>query len=490
MKFYPQKTAIVCLLILTSCISMSEQEQTQNLLSLPSVDTSVADSIRSGFFSVGGWPSKQWWDVFHSQELDHYIQTALLYNPSIKAIERRVEFAKQTAKVVKSKLFPLVFFDADETWEYLSKNGLYRAFNPTLPLNANLVDLTLSFHYEFDFWGKNRNLFHAALGEQKSQLAEAFQVELITTTAVAQAYFAIKTNLEKKRLYTLLLEARKDIYDLQLLLEDKALLSRLTPLIGNENVKEAEKRLIAIDEEIQTEVHLLNILMGKGPDEPLAISEDPFLLPSTISIPNTLSIDLLARRPDLMAQIWKVESLAHEVGAAKADFFPDINLVGFLGLESIAYSKLLNSSSKTVGLQPAIHLPIFTAGAIRANVRAKKAEFDKAVYDYNNMILQSTKEVTDFLVFAQSVFAQKQEQQAIVDDAREWQNLVYLRSQKGLDNAIAVYLADIQLIEKELENVNLLYSQYLAVIKLIKSLGGGYVSDYLPLQAQGAPGHD
>ncbi|MGE0670219.1 MAG: efflux transporter outer membrane subunit [Parachlamydiales bacterium] len=474
------------LLLLSGCVSMPKDEQRENLLSAPSVQDSVASSVESGLFSLGAWPQENWWDLFQSAELNELIAEALAHNPSIQSIERRVEYAKQTAKGVRSKLFPFLFFDADETWQYLSKNGLYRALNPKVPLNANLVDLTLSFTYEFDFWGKNRNLFNAALGEEKAQEAEAAQVTLITTTAVAQAYFALKTNLVRKRLFEALYDLRSKVLDLQVLLQDKALLSMLPPLLSAEDLLEAEKLLFSIEQEVETDKHLLNILVGAGPDAPLQIAAELPPALDSITIPDNLSIDLLSRRPDLMAQIWRVESLAHEVGAAKADFYPNINLTAFAGLESILYRNLFKASSKAGGLQPAIHLPIFTAGQIRANVRAKKALFDEAVFSYNQLLLQSASEVADLLVLAKATFEQKADQERIVQAALDRCEITSLRRLSGLDNSLAEYFIEEELILKELDNVTLLYTQYLATIKLIKSLGGGYQSAYsLPLTALG-----
>ncbi|MBS0651772.1 MAG: efflux transporter outer membrane subunit [Verrucomicrobia bacterium] len=484
--FLKKELVFGILLLLSGCVSLPKDEQRENLLSAPSVQDSVRSSVESGLFSLGNWPQENWWDLFQSAELNELIGEALSHNPSIQSIERRVEYAKQTAKVVRSKLFPFLFFDADETWQYLSKNGLYRALNPKVPLNANLVDLTLSFTYEFDFWGKNRNLFNAALGEEKAQEAEAAQVTLITTTAVAQAYFALKTNLVRKRLFEALYDLRSKVLDLQVLLQDKALLSMLPPLLSAEDLLEAEKLLFSIEQEVETDKHLLNILVGAGPDAPLQIAEE---LPPTldsITIPDNLSIDLLSRRPDLMAQIWRVESLAHEVGAAKADFYPNINLTAFAGLESVLYRNLLKASSKSGGLQPAIHLPIFTAGQIRANVRAKKALFDEAVFSYNQLLLQSASEVADLLVLAKATFEQKADQEQIVDAALNRCEITSLRRLSGLDNSLAEYFIEEELILKELDNVTLLYTQYLATIKLIKALGGGYQSAYsLPLTALG-----
>ncbi len=485
-RLFKRNCIFGCLLLLSACVSLPKDQQRENILSAPSIDASVEDSVETPYFSIGNWPDENWWEIFNSEELNDLISQAIDQNPTIQSIESRVEYAKQTAKVVRSQLFPLLFFDADETWQYLSHNGLYRALNPTVPLNVNLVDLTLSFTYEFDFWGKNRNLFNAALGQEKAQEAEAAQVLLITTTSVAQAYFALKTNLVRQRLYEVLYEVRRNIYNLQHLLQDKALLSRLQPLLSEERLLEAEQLLSSIDQEVETDKHLINILMGLGPDSPIEVAAELPPVLETLSIPENLSLDLLSRRPDLMAQIWRVESIAHDVGAAKADFYPNINLTAFAGLESIFYRLLFKQESKTGRLQPAIHLPIFTAGEIRANIRAKKALFDQAVFDYNQLLLNSAAEVADLLVLAKSIFEQKADQEQIVDAAQVRHDLTVLRQISGLDNLLSQYFIHEEVILKELDNVSLLYSQYLAAIKLIKSLGGGYQSEYsIPLTALG-----
>lgn len=483
---FERKLIFPCLLFLSGCLSLPKDQQTENLIAPPSLQLSVANSVDSGFFSIGNWPEQKWWEIFNSEELNNLITEAIGLNPTIQSVESRVNFARQNAKVVRSKLFPLVFFDMNESWEYLSHNGLYRALNPKIPINANLVDLSLSFTYEFDFWGKYRNLFNAALGEAKAQEAEAADVILITATSLAQAYFALKTNLTRQRLYDELYEVRKGIFDLQVLLQDKALLSKLQPLFSEERVLEAQQWVWGIDEEVETDKHLINILMGRGPDEELGIREGHLPALTHLALPDNLSIDLLSRRPDLMAQIWRVEALAHEVGAAKADFYPNINLVGLIGLESVFYRLLFRAQSERAALQPAIHLPIFTAGEIRANIRAKKALFDQAVYDYNNLILQSASEVADLLVLAQSIFQQKIDQEQIVDAALARYDLTEQRYLSGLDDLIAKYTIAEECLLKELDDVTLLYSEYLAAIKLIKALGGGYQSEYsLPLKAQG-----
>ncbi len=474
------------LLILSGCVSLPKDEQTANLIAPPTLQTSVQEGLKTSFFTTGDWPTQSWWETFQSDQLNGLIEEAIGLNPTLQSIAQRINSAKQEAVIAKSRLFPLLFFDFTESWTYLSHNGLYRALNPTVPINANLVDLTLSFTYEFDFWGKNTHLFHAALGEERARRAETAQVELMTTTAVAQAYFALKTNLIRRQLYEQLYCVRQEIWGLQELMHAGALRSRFSPLRSAEDVGEAQKMLASIQEEVATTQHQLNLLVGRGPDTPIEV--DPVLneFSESLKIPETLSLDLLARRPDLMAQVWHVEALAHEVGAAKADFYPSVNLTALMGLESIFYRKLFQEQSKTGSLKPAIHLPIFTAGAIRANVRAKKAAFDEAIFAYNNLILTSAAEVADLLVLAESIFSQKQTQDAIVSDALDRLSLIELTFEHGLSDAFEFYSLQEEVILKELENVNLLYGQYVAAIKLIKALGGGYHSEYVPLTKESA----
>lgn len=272
------------------------------------------------------------------------------------------------------------------------------------------MDLSLSFTYEFDFWGKNRNLFYAALGEAKFQEAETAEVELITSTAIAQAYFAYKTNRVRKKLYTQLIEVRQKIAKLQNLLVKKGLSSKLPALETSEKLIESQKLLSSITNELAANKHLINTLAGRGPDNPLLINSTLSSLPKTLNIPQLLPLDFLARRPDLMAQIWRAKALAYKTGAAMAEYYPDINLVGLIGLESTSWRKFFDLSSGTAAIRPALQLPIFTAGAIRANIKATKAQFDAAIDAYNNLLLYSTQEVLDVLAFAEDIYQQKIEQ--------------------------------------------------------------------------------
>ncbi|MDR3625043.1 MAG: efflux transporter outer membrane subunit [Chlamydiales bacterium] len=483
MSFFNIRNAFLGVILLSSCnVSMPKQEQVKNIIAPPSLQKSICTSMHTPFFTRSTWPKDCWWSEFHAPDLNCLIASALSKNPTIQEVRERIELARQESIVVRAKLFPLVFFEYEDTKEYVSHNGLYRAFNPKFPISANLVDLSIGFTYEFDFWGQNANLFAAALGREQAAKAESAEVILVTTTALAQSYFALKTNLIRRELYLRLYRVRKDAFELQQLLLQKALLSKLDPLLSEELVLEAGKLVASIEEEIAVNKHVINTLAGRGPDECLNITECLSPIPEKIAIPCDVSLNLLARRPDLMATIWRAEALAHEVGAAMADYYPNINLAGLVGVESALYSQIFQARSITASVTPALYLPIFTAGAIGANIRARKADFNAAIYAYNQLLLDSAREVADLLALGRSVYEQKALQNLVIERSKQRYELTVLRKEKGLDNFLAVYQYLEELIDKELEDVTLIYNQYLVTIKLIKALGGGYHAECIPLK--------
>jgi len=460
---------------LVSCtLSMPEQELTEHILPTPSLDASLAAALENRFFTKDQWPAKNWWVGYGSDELNNLMEIALKNNPTIERISQRIQFAKSQATIARSKLLPLLFFDASDQWQHLSKSGLYRALNPDITINPNLIDFSLSFSYEFDFWGKYRNLYEAAIGQQKAAISETAQAELITATALAQSYFALKTNFIRQDLYKQLYEVRQAYFNLQTKMLHNSLYSKLPPLLSEEKVFEAAQWVYDIEQEIAVGKHVLNTLAGRGPDELLELDDILPQLPKQLAIPTDISTELLSRRPDLMAQIWRVDALAHEVGAAKANFWPSINLTALAGFESTSWSKIFEWASKTFGMIPGLRLPLYTAGAIGANVSAKKAQFLEAVYEYNELILTSFQQVANLFAIGKAVYEKKEKQLQIVANATERYNLTRLLQRQGIDSALNSYELLEEQIHMQLTDIELLYEQYLVSVHLIKALGGGY----------------
>jgi len=447
---------------------MTQEEQIEKIISTPAI------SIEEPFFAKGNWPEKNWWMQFGLSELDALMESALEKNPTIQAAKERIEYAKSQAVIAKSSLYPLLYFNANDQLEYLSENGLYRALNSKIALANQQIDFSLSFSYEFDFWGKYRNLYNAAIGKQKAAIAEMMQTELIIGTALAQSFFALQTNLIREKYYIQLLEIRKKYFELQKKMLQNGLYSKLVPLLSEEAVFQGEQWIYDITQEIAVNKHTVNILAGRGPEDLLVLNEPLGTLSPTLAIPSDISMELLSRRPDLMAQIWRLDALAKEVGAAKAEYFPNVNISAFAGFQSGSWSKLFEWASKTISALPGLSLPVYTAGEIGANIDAKKALFNEAVYQYNDLILKSFSQVSDLLSIGKSVYGEKEKQTKIVANAKARYQLTLLLQGSGIESALTSYQLEEAEILKKLEDVQLLYQQYVVSISLIKALGGGY----------------
>ena len=198
--------------------------------------------------------------------------------------------------------------------------------------------------------------------------------------------------------------------------------------------------------------------------------EGPFILPSEISL------NLVARRPDLMAQIWRVESTAKEIGAAKKDFYPNVNLSAFGGFDSLQFDNLFTWANKTGTLLPAIKLPIFTGGLLQANLGVKAYAFEEAVRSYDELVLKAAKEVADEITTLHKISEQLRVQRKLVESKTYNFSLAAARFQQGITTFISVLQADEDVLNQEFVTIDLDYMRLVSTLKLIRALGGGYRS--------------
>lgn len=431
------------------------------------------EALKSGNFLEEEAPPEVWWKKIQDPLLIQLIERALVLSPTLQRAEASLKAAEHVAKQKQAVLFPELWFDAEDDWQHLSKSGFFRAYAPTIPPVVNDITVGLSFSYEFDFWGKNRDIFEASLGQAAALAAERIQAELILTTSIAYTYTELQLLLLSKEI----LERRKSnelaIQDFRLKRQQNALDTAITQLGSQANTLEVQTTLTELDLDIENQIHKLKALIGVGQDAQLVI-KPKFITPLQVSLPKNLSLDLISRRPDLIAQKARIESASKEIGAAKKDFYPNIDLMSFIGLESVKVSKLFQGSSFSGSITPAIHLPIFTAGRLRAHLKEKVANFNEAVYAYNQLILQTAQEVADRLTDLFFLEKEIENAKALLQIARKQADLTQRRRENALDNLMDVKLAENVVLKQEIELVAFEYGKQLEAILLIRALGGGY----------------
>lgn len=458
-----------------SCTKIPEMKGDARVtqLSLLGVDIDVEKA--GDIFTKGNFPQEKWWDDFQDLQLNALIEEGLKGSPTLSKAKTRVWYAKEVASARKSILFPNLNLDADVNWQYYGKNTFFHSLDANFPTTLYQVDLLPKLNYEFDFWGKNRHLFASAMGLKKAEEAEVASATLVITTAIAQGYFNVQRNLSKRRYLSEWEEIRKYVLEVIQKRKKHGLDTEMALLDSKKNSDEVFQMSAKNEELVETDLHSVCYLVGKNPGEiylePVSLNES-----TPLAWPANISLNLIARRPDLQAQIWKVEATAHEVGAAKADFYPNIDLSAVAGLETLHIDTLLSGNSFLGSLMPAIHLPLFTAGRLTANLKGKEAKFQEAIYTYNELILKAAQEVAEGVSALKWLSSQLDFENNKIKTLEAKLFLVEERAKNGLSNILDILYAKEALVREQLIYIDLKYFQNVAKINLIKALGGGYVS--------------
>jgi NodT family efflux transporter outer membrane factor (OMF) lipoprotein len=185
-----------------------------------------------------------------------------------------------------------------------------------------------------------------------------------------------------------------------------------------------------------------------------------------------MPLDLLGRRSDIAAARWRVEAALSDVAASKAQFYPNINLVGFAGLSSIGFDKLFKSDSEQWGVGPAIRLPLFESGRLRANLRGKTAELDAAIESYNAQVLEAVHEVADRITSAQAVGRQQVEQGAAQASAETAYAIALQRYEAGLGNYLNVLSAEAPVLAQRRQGIDLAARALDTQVQILHAIGG------------------
>jgi NodT family efflux transporter outer membrane factor (OMF) lipoprotein len=194
-------------------------------------------------------------------------------------------------------------------------------------------------------------------------------------------------------------------------------------------------------------------------------------------LPDALPLSLVGRRPDIVASRWRVEAAQGEIDNARAQFYPNINLSAFIGLSSIGLDRLLRAGSEQYGVGPAIRLPLFDAGRLRANLRGRASDLDLAIETYNGAVVDAVRDVPDQLGSLQSIERQRREQAQARAAAESAYDLALQRYRAGLGNFLVVLTAQTNVLTQRRADTELKARHLASEVALVRALGGGYASE-------------
>ena len=180
----------------------------------------------------------------------------------------------------------------------------------------------------------------------------------------------------------------------------------------------------------------------------------------------------------MVAARWRVEAASQDVEAAKTDFYPNISLRAFAGFArqslSVSLSDWLNAGSRTYGIEPAISLPIFDAGRLRARYKGRAAELDAAIETYNQTLLIAVRDVADQLVSLEALALQSTAQARTLSTRQAAFDLARRQYDAGLTDYLTVLNAQNVLLQERQQQLDLNTRALVLDAELNRALGGGF----------------
>ena len=419
------------------------------------------------------WPEQHWWADYEDAQLDQLIVEALRDSPDLAAAVARLRRAEAVGQVSGAALWPQLSANGSATEQKQSYNYL----TPKSMTPDGYQDygrLTLDLSWELDFWGKNRAALAAATSEVEASRAELAQVRLTLASAVATNYMELARLFAARDTASASVEVRAKTASLFAERFANGLETKGSLREAEARRAAAEGELLLVEEQLGLQRHRVAALLGAGPDRGLAIQRPAIKLNRPVGLPEALAADLLGRRPDLVAARLRAEAQLKRIDQKRAEFYPNINLAGFIGFQSLGLDLLTQGGSKIGSIGPAVSLPIFTGGRLSAELRGTKAAYDEAAANYNRTLTQALHEVADAALSQKSLAGRLAKSEEAVQAAIEAHRVARNRYEGGLSSYLEVLSAEDVLLSSLRNLTDLQTRSYSLDVALMQALGGGY----------------
>lgn len=417
------------------------------------------------------WPTTQWWLRYGDPQLNTLVDEALDNSPSIDRARARLAQANAAVGSARAPLFPSLSANYGLTRQRYSENYIYQP--PMAGEFGTDQRLALDFSYELDFWGKHRSGLDAAVARQQAAATDAQAARTMIAAGVVQAYLNLQNAFAQDDVLNDIAKQRKEVLALTRGRFDSGLDTQV-------EVRQAQSAAAGVEvQRVQNQTRIAQLrnqvaaLAGAGPSRGASLKPATLTRPAGV-LPQSLPLALLGHRPDVVAARWRAQAANQDVAVAKAMFYPNVNLTAFLGFQAIGFHNLLESASKSIGVGPAISLPIFQGGSLNANLDARRAAVDEATADYNDTLITAVHQVADALDALRLIGAERTAQTEAKQSIDAAYALALERYRGGLGNYLTVLIAQDAVMTQAQRDTDLRMRAYLLDADLARALGGGY----------------
>ena len=419
-----------------------------------------------------------WWRVFDDPVLDNLVCIAYRQNLTLREAGFRVLAAQAQLGIVIGSLFPQSQYMAgDYTRNAVSArtaNNLFQFGLPNVTRNYSQWDYNFGLSWELDFWGRFRRAIESNAASLDASVASYDDV-LVTLLGDVASNYVQRRSLEQQIAFT------KDNVELQretLTIVDARFCAKT---IGALDLHQARSTLAQTEAQVQElEINLrlvenqLCVLMGMPPHELQSLLGSGSIPTAPAEVAVGIPADLLHRRPDIRHAERLAAAQSAQIGFALSDLYPHIAIAGSLGYSAENLSKLFEPGAVTGTVGPAFRWNLLNYGRILNNVRLQDATLAQLVADYQNTVLNGSREVEDGLVQFLRAKVRVKFQTTSVDEAEEAVKLALLQYKAGTVDFTRVTQLELNLVQQKdiLAQARAEVAQ--GLVQVYKALGGGW----------------
>ncbi|MFG0721384.1 efflux transporter outer membrane subunit [Pseudomonas sp. GLN_6] len=440
------------------------------------------------FKQIEGWTQAQpgdalargnWWQLYGDAELNALVERLNVSNQNLAASEAQYRQARTLVRGARAAFYPSLSSSAGAT-RSSQGSGTTNTSSSTSGVSKS-YDLSLNAAWELDIWGKLRRSLESSRAGFEASAADLAALKLSLQAELVQNYLQLRVLDDQQRL----LDATVAAYARSLKLTENQYSAGIVP---KSDVSQALTQLKstqaqAIDlkwQRAQLE-HAIAVLIGVPPSElSIAVREQ---LPALPEIPVALPSQLLERRPDVAAAERRVMAANAEIGVAEAAWYPDLSISASGGYRGSSFADWIDLPNRFWSLGPQLALTLFDGGARSAELERSEAAYDQTVAQYRQAVLDSFREVEDYLVQLRVLEQEALIQQEALQAARESLRLIENQYRAGTVDFNSVVNVQATALNNERINLSLLGSRLTASVQLIAALGGGWQGE-LEVQEQ------
>jgi multidrug efflux system outer membrane protein len=420
-----------------------------------------------------------WRAFFPDSQLQRLIALALANNRDLRVAALNVEAAQARYRIQRAALFPTMAASTTEQAERLPA-AVLAASLPDGDASAQGDIISRSYtagigftNFELDLFGRIRSLDHADLQQYFSLQETRRSAQIALVAEMANAYLAVLADQTLLVITRQTLQNQSDSYELTRKMFERGTATELALRQAESTVDTARANLAQYSRALAQDRDALQLLLGSPVPEDIDFSAGLDRPDVVSAAEESIPSDVLVKRPDVLAAEHLLKAANANIGAARAAFFPAIELTGSLGSASTELSGLFKHDSLAWTFAPQVSIPIFAGGANEANFEAAKVARHTALAQYDKAIQTAFREVADALAARGCLEDQLAAQQALVSASQDAYRLAQMRFRGGVDNYLSELDAQRSLYDAQQQLQAVRLQRFENLVTLYKALGGG-----------------